>query len=156
MGKVIQSCCRVRWIRDSQIACLPDWSGSRVSTATPNSPSATLVLPPRLRYHHLHTISLPYLTCPANNDDQHGLPRDWLVCAAGNPCKPNGKRVLVQRYPNEPRERVGDWSILPSERTRPEEKQPSLHSRLRSVLRIARITVPLTPTLVPLTFSLDL
>lgn len=75
MRDVIQSRGRVRWIQDRRIACLPGWSGSRVSTAA-------ITAPPRLS---------PFLYL------NHHLLLDFLSCYQRRPARPTTDSRLCAR-----------------------------------------------------------
>lgn len=72
-GTVIQSRGRVRWTRDRRIACLPGWSGSRVSTAA-------ITAPPRLS---------PFL------DLNHHLLLDFRSCYQRRLAQPTTRLIHV-------------------------------------------------------------
>lgn len=81
MRNVIQSRGRVRWIQDRRIACLPGWSGSRVSTAAITAPPQFL---PFLHPEPPPPAWFPYLLPATTSTAYHGFA---LVCAKSNPCR---------------------------------------------------------------------
>lgn len=123
MRNVIQSRGRVRWIQDRRIACLPGWSGSRVSTAAITAP------PQLLPFLYPEPPPPCLISLPATSDDQHGLPRLRACVQHKQSVQVEGEGVLVQHYPNEPRDRVSDWSILASEQG-PKGSNPLSSSQL--------------------------